>query len=59
MSLVVIADEVSRDWTVAERNLLLKLTECARAIAEGGAELMTLAYTKERCVRNLTMTGDS
>jgi HEPN domain-containing protein len=57
VSLVVFANALEREWNDAERGLLLTLTEYARAIADGELHHLALDCTKERCLRDLTLTA--
>jgi len=57
VSLVVIAEKSGKQWTTAQRELLLELTECARALTDGDPHIIAFAVTKERCVRILTLTA--
>ena len=57
VSLVVIGQALGRQWSDRQRELLVELTECVRAIGEGNVRSVAVSRTKEGCLRSLTMTG--
>lgn len=57
VSLVFVAEGLDRNWSPAERELLVELTECARAMGNGMIEAAALRCTKEGCLHKLTLTA--